>query len=74
MPKEYNIALPHLWGEERGGIRERGNLKTISIEANDIHYFDMVISKKLVQTKIEKDGCTFSYFHLKKDKNMRLLQ
>ncbi|MEK6682801.1 MAG: BamA/TamA family outer membrane protein [Nitrospirota bacterium] len=72
MPKEYNIALPHLWGEERGGIRERGNLKTISIEANDIHYFDMVISKKLVQTKIEKDGCTFSYFHLKKDKKYAL--
>lgn len=75
MPEDYNIALSKTLFISSDNLPsppfttgEKGGLKTIHIEANNISYFDMVISKKLVETKIEKDEYTFNYYHLKKDK------
>lgn len=75
MPEDYNIALSKTVFISSDNLPsrpfttgEKGGLKTIHIEANNISYFDMVISKKLVETKIEKDEYTFNYYHLKKDK------
>jgi hypothetical protein len=75
MPEDYNIALsktlfissdnPPSPPFTKGG---KGGLKTVHIEANNISHFDMVISKKLVETDFEKDGYTFTYYHLKKDR------
>ena len=65
LPEEYNIAAPKTSIKK---IETKDGLKIINVEAFNISYFDMIISKKLIETDFEKDGYSFSYYHLKKDK------
>ncbi|MBI5181224.1 MAG: hypothetical protein HZA05_07445, partial [Nitrospirae bacterium] len=65
LPEEYNIAAPKTSIKK---IETKDGLKTIHIEAFNISYFDMMISKKLIETESRKDGYSFVYYHLKKDK------
>lgn len=65
LPEEYNIAAPKTSIKK---IETKDGLKTVHIEAFNISYFDMMISKKLIETESRKDGYSFVYYHLKKDK------
>lgn len=64
LPEEYNMAVPKTSIKK---IETKDGLKTIHIEGYNISYFDMIISKKLIEKAFEKDGFTFTYYHLKKD-------
>ena len=65
LPEECNIALPKTSIKK---IEAKDGQKTIHTEAFNISYFDMMISKKLIETELRKDGFSFTYYHLKKDK------
>ncbi|MBI5043529.1 MAG: BamA/TamA family outer membrane protein [Nitrospirae bacterium] len=65
LPIEYNIAIPKNYIKD---VKIENSSKTVYMEALNISHFDMIISKKLTETEFKKDGYSFTYYHLKKDR------